>query len=278
MLAQLSFDSAHLVTLRQDLIYPNGLAPAEANRGVWVTDYYTSELLRINRTGKIIRRFMNVLNPLAVEYDTTRHRLWLALHGRNVVVLLDTTGRQIAEATGFTYPVSISVDQHSGVCWVADVRARRVVLLDARAFSSVASDRLIRPEDVASDPGTGTCWVADSSRVVRIGQDGRVQTVLGPFQYAIRVAVDPVRHSVWVLDYQIGRNQSVLYRFGKDGSQQLALKDFAGAFSVAVDPYDGSCLVADTWNYRVVRVSVSGNILGQWESPSPPKIVRVQPL
>jgi len=278
MLAELSFDAAHRIFLRQDLIYPNGLAPAESGKGVWITDYYTSELMRVSAAGKILRRFLNVFNPLAVDYDTTRHRLWVALHSRNVVMLMDTTGRKLAEAQGFSYPVRVSVDQQSGVCWVADVRARRVVRLDAQSLRTQQSVVLFRPEDAAADPATGTCWVADSSRVVQIGAGGEIKKKIAPFLYALRVAVDPARQNIWVLDYQIGQNRSVLYRFKPDGSQELAYRDLAGAFSIAVDPYDGSCLVADTWNYRVLKIGRSGQVLGQWRSPSPPKEVRVQPL
>ena len=273
MIAELTHDASHLIAMRSDLIYPNGLAPAEYGRGVWLADYYTNEIIRIGPNLDILHRFLNANSPLDVDYDPERHRLWVALRGRNAVVLLDSTARTLAEATGFSYPASLSVDSKTGVCWVGDLFARKVVKLDAQILGASSTGKLVKPSSVAASRLDGTCWVADSSRVLQIGPNLEILKELKPFHYAARVAVDQVRGNVWVLDLAMN---STLRCFSGEGQARFSVDGFAAPRSLDVDEYDGSCLVADTWNYRIVKVDTAGEIIGEFNFSVPPQKVRVQ--
>ena len=53
--------------------------------------------------------------------------------------------------------------------------------------------------------------------------------------------------------------------------------EFHQPYSVAVNPTDGSCWVADTYGYRVVKLSRQGEVLCTITGLKAPRVISVNP-
>jgi hypothetical protein len=79
----------------------------------------------------------------------------------------------------------------------------------------------------------------------------------------------------WAIDWNIESNNTKIVKISNTGTKLFEISGFTGPQSLDVDPYDGSCLVADTGNFRVVKISSEGDIIGESILNTRPFIIRV---
>ncbi len=272
---KLTHDASHRIFEKNIFLSAEGIAGAGAHRGVWVTDYYLDQIVRLDETGKPRQWYRNFDSPVDIEYDSLRHILWIAEQKLGRIVLTDTSGVKIAELTDFLFPSSVSVNVKTGFCWVADPHLHAVSWIDPETYAVTRLSALLRPEDVAVNPRDESCWIADSSRVLKVNRDGDFLLTVTGFHWAANVAANPLSGQCWVIDWQPGADQSRVVLISATGEKVMEMAGLYNPQSLAVDPFDGSCVVADTWNYRVLKISPAGKIIGEWQGRNAPKIIRV---
>lgn len=272
---KLTHDASHRIFERNIFLSAEGITGAGTHRGVWVTDYYLDQIVRIGETGQPRQWYQNFDSPVDIAYDSVRQILWIAEQISGRIVLMDTSGARIAELTDFLSPSSVSVNVGTGFCWVADPHLRAVIWIDPETYALTRLSSLLRPEDVDVNPRDESCWVADSSRVLKVNRGGNFLLSVTGFHWATDVAANPNTGQCWVIDWQPGADKSRVVLLSATGEKVLEMPGFYNPQSLDVDPFDGSCVVADTWNSRVVKISSAGEIIGEWQGRNAPKTIKV---
>lgn len=273
--AKLSPDAAHEVFTRGNFIYPNSLAPAGYRRGVFVTDYYTSEVLRVEEDGTLSHRIYNIYNPWDIDVDYQRARIWVSERFEGEILYMDFNGQVLAKVEGLVRPSFLAVDQKNGFCWALDEGNGRVLRIDPAHFSVEVYDQLLAPRALWVQAANGACWIADSSRVLHLSSQGKLLHEIDGFEDAVRITVDDKNGDLWVVDFRRTANRSVLIHYSPSLEKGVEVDRFPRIVALDVDEYDGACVVADAWNYAVAKVDRKGNILGEWQTPGMPRDLRV---
>lgn len=251
---------------------PYGVA-ADGEGRVWVADVgsrlvHAYDLAR-GKAGQIAAAGTEqFLSPVAVAYDTSRRRLYVADTILNKVFVLDEKGRSLGTRLppdGYQRPAALAVDGH-GRLFVLDLMGGWIALFDGegeylRRIEGVFDGKpLNRPTGLWVD-GRGQIYVVDAMnfRVVVLGSDGafvraigRLGDAPGYFARPRGVAVDSAGH-IYVTDAAFDNVQV----FDAEGRLLLhwgGAGDKAGRFSLpagaCIDAHD-RLYIADSYNRRI---------------------------
>jgi hypothetical protein len=95
--------------------------------------------------------------------------------------------------------------------------------------------------------------------VIRLDADGNLETLSSPaFRFVYRLSADEVAGGCWLIDYSTAVGDSRIVKLAPDGAPRFSTTGFDIPESLAANPHDGSCLVADFGNSRLVRISADG--------------------
>lgn len=276
ILLQLTHDASHVLFSNNNFFDISGMAIISGGNGVWISDFITKQIAQLTINGEELIRFTFNDAPIDLDYDSTRERLWFLVQNEKRLVFGSTEGDfRVIDSFEFTQPVAISVDQSSGVCWVTDTSEKTVTNFNLADSTGFVVEDLDQPEDVATYYEDGSIWIADVSSIKHFGFDGGLKVSVGNFNFVYQVNVNQNTGACWAIDLQSGENNSQIVKMTGDGSIEFRLDGFTNPASIDVDEYDGSCLVADTGNSRVVKISDDGKIKGEWLTSGGPNLVRV---
>ncbi|NOY78079.1 MAG: hypothetical protein GXO76_09450 [Calditrichaeota bacterium] len=275
-LFKLTFDIEHTYKGVTTGGFPAAIALAGQGRGVWVADDYLGEVYRISDSGQTLFSIRGFGRISSIACDTTGSLLWVADLRNKRVVVVDTLGYGKFAITGFEYPCQVMVNQSTGDCWIVDSKQKTLVRSDRSGKELRTVQSLAAPKWVSLVETDGSVWVADSSRVVRVLKDGEIKNRIDGFSYAYRVAVDSKRNAVFVFDQSYGWLGTELVKLSPNGTRQFSLRGFGFPKHMVVDPFDGSCVVADTYNSRVVKVSPEGKIRQEKRYQSAPGWIAIE--
>ena len=150
-----------------------------------------------------------------------------------------------------------------GSCWVVDSGRGTVTKISRTLSVAPKIDGLKSPTSVAINQRNGSIWVADSSRIVVYDNRGEINRIIDSgIMSPTDIAVDSETGNGWVIDFSIGRYQSRLICFSANGEQIFSLSGLSYPENLVVNPYDHSCIVADSGDGRILKVSPDGIIIG----------------
>jgi DNA-binding beta-propeller fold protein YncE len=162
-------------------------------------------------------------------------------------------------------PSCIALDAVDGSAWLG--MGSSIVHLAADGTFLTQTNGFWIPVGLAVDPNDRSVWVADTwhDQIVHLDPTGKEMLREGVFWHPSTISVNPVDSTLWVVDSLHGE----MVHLRKDGMQLSRTGGFdwggapTGAQLAAVDPSDGSCLVADAVNRRIVRLSAAATQV--WE-------------
>ncbi len=258
-LLRLTHDSRHLVRRTIGFLNIFDLQPNGVTGEVWVIDLFSllsGDILRVTPAGDIQPGAVQLRGPRSLDIDPRNGDVWVVDVRDSLVVKFDKDGSKLFEADNLGLPVAVSVDPANGDCWVADFSGGRAIRLSADG-----SDRLISGENfsairaLAVSPTDGAVWASDSARVVKMDAAGtRVLQVTGIFTEAHKLAVFPADGAVWAINW----DPSFLVKLDSSGTELFRIGQLARPEDLALNFFDGSCLLADTDNDRLLRISKDG--------------------
>jgi Tol biopolymer transport system component len=91
------------------------------------------------------------------------------------------------------------------------------------------------------------------------------------------IEVSPESEQAWYVSFEgFEGNSSIVLQLSAEGTRQLKLSHFFNPYDIHVNPYDGSLLVVDSRNGRVLHYNNSNRIIGEMVNLSFPVKVLVQ--
>ncbi len=258
-LLKLSHDTKSILESTFGFLTVIDVEPNPVNGEVWALDlvgFARGDVVRVSPNGEVVLPLIRFTNPTDAAIHNSSGSLWVADTGDSSVVKIDAEGVVQLRVTGFVQPISVSVDQSTGTCWVADRGLGQVVQINEDGTRGAVSQTNFRAlKSVSTTSNGGTAWVSDSTAVVRLNAQGSVETVLTEqFSHAFKLATNRKTGELWVLDWGL----STVSKFLVTGERVLNVADVANPEDLSINLFDGSCLVADTLNDRVLWIAADG--------------------
>jgi DNA-binding beta-propeller fold protein YncE len=239
----------------EDIAMPGPLRP-------WVADPQRGSLMRLSADGRHVAESITPADggdPVAVDVDPVRGRVWAVSPGGDVLVYEPGSGRSSLVGQGLGTLACVVADPRDSSAWVGDVTNGSVAHLlpsGQRAQPPLLSG-LQYPGSLAFDRSSHSLWVAEQAggRVRRFSAAGALAATATVAQPS-RIAVDPVTHEAWVSSLALGR----IVRLSSDGTALDTIAFCVGPIGIAVDAIRRRIWVADARANRVVALSPDGTI------------------
>jgi DNA-binding beta-propeller fold protein YncE len=260
-LVKLTHDGMHEI-LRSGAFFSPFRMQIDAQRGyVWVLEeYFGSALGRLDMNGRNARRFDQIDGPADLAVDKTDGSVWVADTLTNGLMKFNSDGTRAMRKETYKKIVALAVHPQTHEVWALSRDSLRVfIFTQTGVLRRRANVSLQRPRDIDIDSRTGKVWIADGTRVIRFDADGNLEALSSPaFRLVYRLSADEVSGGCWLIDYSTAVGDSRIVKLAPDGAPRFSATGFDIPESLAANPHDGSCLVADFGNSRLVRISADG--------------------
>ncbi|MGH7601007.1 MAG: hypothetical protein ACREOI_32005 [bacterium] len=260
-LIKLTHDGGHEI-LRSSAFFSPFRLQIDAQRGyVWVLEEFRgSELGRLEVNGRNARRFDRIDGPADLAVDKADGSVWVADTLTNGLMKFNSDGTRAMNNEAYKKIAALAVHPQTRDVWALSRDSLRVFIFSqSGVLRRRANVSLQRPRDIDIDSRTGKVWIADGTRVIRLDADGNSEALSSPaFRFVYRVSADEVTGGCWLIDYSTTVGDSRIFKLAPDGAPRFSASGFDIPASLAANPHDGSCLVADFGNNRLIRVSASG--------------------
>lgn len=276
-LLKLTHDSRHVIESVGGFFEILDIEPNPNTGEVWVLDILNSiagDAVKVSADGQNVGPVVNFISPADMSLDANSGSVWVADSRDKVVAKVDSSGNRLFSIREFANPIFLSVDERTGACWVADNELNRVTRISSdgtQIFSPNIEFNGIRALVVNSTDGS--IWIAEQNRVLKLNQNGEQEFELSTqFNLAYRAAVNENTGEIWVIDL----SASTVSKFSASGEKVFEVGGFFFPRDLDVNLFDNACLVADTENNRVVRLSSQGQIISTFERLGFPDALGVQ--
>jgi DNA-binding beta-propeller fold protein YncE len=261
-LIKLTHDGGHEI-LRSSVFFSPFRLQIDAQRGyVWVLEEFRgSELGRLNMNGRNVRRFDRIDGPADLAVDKADGSVWVADTLTNGLMKFNSDGTRAMKNDVYKKIVALAVHPQTREVWALSRDSLRVFIFSQTGvLRRRANVSLQQPRDIDIDSRTGKVWVADGTRVIRFDAQGNLETLSSPaFRLVYRLSADEISGGCWLIDYSTAVGGSRIVKLAPDGALSFdAIRGFDIPESLAANPHDGSCLVADFGNNRLIRISANG--------------------
>jgi sugar lactone lactonase YvrE len=233
----------------------------DAPRGyVWVIDRFGGLFARVEMNGRFTTSRTRILGPADLAIDSADGSVWVADSLTNGLMKFDSDGVLIRSFENYKKISALAVHPATAELWALDRASLRVLIFSRAGELRAATPAILqRPSDIDIDGRTGKVWIADGNRVLRLNAQGQPeQLAAAQFRFVYRIAADEISGGCWLIDYSTAIRGSDVIKLNSAGEALLTSKGFDIPENLAVNPFDGSCLVADFGNGRVVRLSADG--------------------
>jgi sugar lactone lactonase YvrE len=260
-LTRLSYDAVHTIFTNYYDIWPIDVDLDTLNGSAWLV-FPMGYLLEVTLSGENIRWIQGLDEPDGITVDAQREVMWIRMSDRTELHRFNLEADMLDQLTDFQEIADLALNPVSGEIWVADMEGGRLSRYTWEGLQNLTVDSdLTAPVALAYDPDLSQVWVGDGSLLKRVDEQGGVVTIT-ELEHPVKVlAADPVRSVCWALLESESDYQNVLIRVDAAGNVLSRTDGFLFACGLAVNPDNGECLVADTWNGRVVRLNSGGDII-----------------
>ena len=266
-LIMLSHDGLHEVLSTSAFGFPLRLQ-IDARRGyVWMLHRFGGEFGRVAMNGQRSLNSKRIYGPWDLAIDQLDGSVWVSDSLTNGLMKFDSTGVLIKSLESYKKLVALAVHPQTADLWALDRATLRVLIFSRTGeLPRVAPAVLQRPTDIDIDAASGKIWIADGKRVRRLDSRGEEeQLTTQVFRLAYRLAADETSGGCWLIDYTTAIRGSDLIKLSPTGETLFTSKGFDLPQNLALNSYDGSCLIADYGNGRIVRVAANGHVVGSYE-------------
>jgi hypothetical protein len=286
-----TYDLEHLF-----MTYKTGYAPidlavsTEMGTGI-ILGLWSGVVEQITTEGGHQRYYNEMVFPYAVAYDKVDSLFWIADSSGGIYTLNPRTENISFVSGAVLQPVSIDIAPENDLISVIDGKRKEIVQFNRNGLvtnriSSINDRQLQKPICYEIDEINTRVWVIDAADeydliFTKKLQDDRYTFVDSvsyriPYGYDIYrdLDPDPINEMAWYVS--INLDTANVMQLSADGTRHLELKNFYYPYNIAVNPYDGTLLVVDSGNRRVIHYQQSDVIMGMATNLNFPVKVRIQ--
>lgn len=193
------------ITQFGDIKYPDGLAYAKSVNRVFVSDEHGNADVVIDAESNTVTSTIPLGGGAGnTVYDPVSDKIFVAVHGKNEIVVIDPLKAKIKARTELTWledPHGIALDSENQLAFVAGAGNNKIVTVDLRTMQFGPPLLVGRDPDVlAFDNGSKRLYVAAESGHIYVFHEGNgTLEPDGDFHlpHGHTVAVDPETHRVY---------------------------------------------------------------------------------
>ena len=264
-IVKLTYDVNHIMTQSSYAPYPVAIATDSVSKAVWVIDLM-GYLFRFNSDGEMLYWIEGLTHPDHLSIDPFNGAIYISVDDGTQIVQLDTSGVQQWEIDGFQKISDMSCFGSQGGCWIADEVGRDITLISSTGAQELkVEDKFDFPTSISYFQRGEWLWVADELKLFRVWADGKVEETVSLEHTIFSISTDQATGDCWaIVDLEDGGENEIL-KLDVNGEILVRVQGFRLAQNLIANDFNGGCIVADTGNYRVVRLSRYGDILGTFE-------------
>jgi len=264
-IVKLTYDVNHIMTQSSYAPYPVAIATDSISRAVWVIDLM-GYLFKFNSDGEMSYWVDGLTRPNHLSIDPLNGTIWISVDDGTQLVQFDTSGVQQWEISGFQKISDMSCFGSQGECWIADEVGKDITLISSTGAQELkVEDKFDFPTSISYFQRGEWLWIADDLKLFRVWPDGKVEETVRLEHTIFSISTDQATGDCWVIvDLEDGVESEIL-KLDVNGEILVRAEGFSLAQDLIANDFNGGCIVADTGNYRVVRLSRYGDIIGTLE-------------
>jgi DNA-binding beta-propeller fold protein YncE len=273
-LSRLTYDVVHTIFRDFYDMWPVDVAVDTVSRTAWVLFRY-GYLLKISFSGEELLLLEGLNDPTQLALDAAGGVVWVCVGSGTQVVLYDSIGNELGLIAGFGQISDLCVVGSSGACWIADKGENEILLFSPSQVEELSIKESVQsPVSIAYDGETERLWVADSLSLIQIKTDGQVEQIAELDYPILSISANSTTGDCWAILESENLIANEVVRVSGNGEVIARSAGFCFARSLVANPHNGECLVADTGNSRVVRLSPYGQVMSEnWNFVEPRAIV-----
>ena len=278
-----TYDLAHPIFYYNTNWPPSNLAVSTDLNESLILYLDAGRIEKIRIDGEYIQAYTDIRYPYDIAYDPHAQLFWI-IDSSGALYTLDTQTDQInTVSTSLAHPISISIAPDNDLISIADPRLRSVLQYNrngslVKSITKTDGKFLIRPIRYEIDETHQREWLVDSDQEIDYIYTktlGSENFTLADSAYAVRdLVVDPSDETCWYISFTIGNSSAV--QLSPDGTRQSELDGFNNPLDLQINPYDGTLLVVESSNYRVLHYDHSLSLLGELNIFNFPVKVRIE--
>jgi hypothetical protein len=243
----------------------------------------SSKIQEIDLSANFKNEYNQIKYPYAVAYDSVGTLFWI-VDSSGYLYTLDTRSNFIRNiSSSLSNPIAIDIAPTKNLISIVDAGSKEIVQFNrsgirVNRITSINGKPLEGPYRYVIDEKHDRCWLVDGNSNIdyiytKILDDQKF-FLADSAQNAGDIEVSHSSDQAWYVSFN--RNESVVLQLSAGGTRHLELTYFYNPFDLQVNPYDGSLIVVDSWNGRILHYDSSSRLIGEMKNLIFPVKVVVQ--
>jgi hypothetical protein len=243
----------------------------------------SSIIQEIDLSGNLRNQYEQIRHPYAVAFDSVGSLFWI-VDSSGILYTLDTQANNINYVyVSFSNPISIHIAPEKNLISIVDAGSKEIVQFNrsgnlVNKISSINGKPLQGPYRYVVDEKHDRSWLVDGNSnidyIYTKSSEDEEFFLADSASNAGDIEVSLSSELAWYVSFN--RDSSIVLQLSSEGTRQLELSYFFNPFDLHVNPYDGSLLVVDSWNGKILHYNESNRLIGEMENLIFPVKVVVQ--
>jgi DNA-binding beta-propeller fold protein YncE len=222
-------------------------------------------------------------HPYLTEFDPKNKMFWISDSAGTIYRISSIDYSINLIQSDIIKPDEIFIDHVNETVYIIDDKSNYIYLYDLNGnyinkISQIADYTFKKPKKFVLDSSDNQFWLVEelsNKDYLYTGFIANAQiSLVDSFDYVFELSLSPVDHTLWIAVFE--NANSTIMQLSKAGVRQLEQNGYYNPYHVTHNPYDGTLLVTDTGNRRVMHYDEDFEILGIFTNLNFPVRVQVE--
>jgi hypothetical protein len=233
----------------------------------------SSRIEEIDLSANLKNTYDQIRFPYSIAYDPLGTLFWI-VDSSGYLYTLDSQANIIRNiSSSLSKPISIDIAASKNLISVVDEGAKEIIQFNRSGallnrITSVNSKSLEGPYRYVIDEMHDRCWMVEgNSNIDYIYTKSLNDTEFFLADSSSNAGDIDVSHSsehAWYVSF--ANSESTVLQLSAGGTRQLELAYFYNPYDLHINQYDGSLLIVDSWNGKVLHYNLSNSLIGKIEN------------
>lgn len=271
-LRKLSYDCNYVIDYFYTTWNPLDFAITPDRRYGLITYAFGQVMEKIDpRETKLLAVYTGLRTPYNVIHDSTSGLFWITDSSGSLWSLDPESDRLEQINLPLTNPVDLAINYKNGYLYIVDRRGKAILQVDRggiihQRIIESSLGKLEAPERLVLDEARKRIWFTDRHgdreylfTGTMLDSVSNITCIDSTGNYG-DITLAPRTGNLWYVSYD--ENNSSVVQLSADGVRQMQVSGFYTPYDISVNPYDGTVLISDTRNYRVVHYDENMELIG----------------